>query len=123
MSIESVMPSNHLILCCPLLLPSIFPSIRIFSNESALHIRQPKFWSFSFSTSRSNEYSGLICFRIDLLDLLAVQGRKVPYNKKINKKSPGEYLFQMFPLMSAGQTVPLESLWCPLIPGFLRVGL
>ena len=75
MSIESVMPSNHLILCCPLLLlPSIFPSIRVFSNESALHIRQPNYWSFSFNISLSNEYSGLISFRMDWLDLLAVQG-------------------------------------------------
>ena len=74
-SIESVMPSNHLILCCPLLfLPSIFPSIRVFSNESVLPIRWPKHWSFSFSISPSNEYSGLISFRIDRLDLLAVQG-------------------------------------------------
>ena len=75
MSIESVMLSNHLILCCPLLLlPSIFPSIRVFSNESVLHIRWPKYWSFSFSNSSSNEYSGLISFRIDWFDLLAVQG-------------------------------------------------
>ena len=75
MSIESVMPSNHLSLCCPLLLlPSIFPSNRVFSNESALHIRWPKFWSFSFSISPSNEYSGLTSFRMDWLDLLAVQG-------------------------------------------------
>ena len=67
MSIESVMPSNHLILCCPLLLlPSIFPSIRVFSNESTLHIRRPKYWSSSFSMSPSNEYSGLISFRISL---------------------------------------------------------
>ena len=74
MSIESVMPSNHLILCHPLLLPSIFPSIRVFSNESALRIRWPKYWSFSFNISPSNEYSGLISFRMDWLDLLAVQG-------------------------------------------------
>ena len=75
MSIESVMPSNHLILCHPLLLlPSIFPSIRVFSSKSALGIRWPKYWSFSFSNSPSNEYSGLISFRIDWLDLLAVQG-------------------------------------------------
>ena len=74
-SIESVMPSNHLILCHPLLLPpSIFPSIRVFSNESALCIRWPKYWSFSFNISPSNEYSGLISFRMDWLDLLAVQG-------------------------------------------------
>ena len=75
MSIESVMPSNHLILCHHLLLqPSIFPSIRVFSSESVLHIKWPKDWSFSFSISPSNEYSGLISFRIDRLDLLAVQG-------------------------------------------------
>ena len=74
MSIESVMPSSHLILCCPLLLPpSIFPSIRVFSNESALCIRWPKYWSFSFNISPSNEYSGLISFRMDWLDFLAVQ--------------------------------------------------
>ena len=74
-SIESVMPSNHLILCCPLLLlPSIFPSIRVFSNESALRTRWPKYWSFSFNISPSNEHPGLISFRIDWLDLLAVQG-------------------------------------------------
>ena len=73
-SIESVMPSNHLILCRPLLLPSsIFPSIRVFSNESVLHIKWPKYWSFSFNISPSNEYSGLISFRMDWLDLLAVQ--------------------------------------------------
>ena len=74
MSIESVMPSNHPILCCPLLLPSIFPSFRVFSNESALRIRWPKYWSFSFNISPSNELPGLISFRMDWLDLLAVQG-------------------------------------------------
>ena len=74
MSIDSVMLSNHLILCCPLLLSSIFPSIRVFSNELALCIRWPKYCSFSFSISPSNEYSGLIFFRIDWFDLLAVQG-------------------------------------------------
>ena len=74
-SIESVMPSNHLILCRPLLLPpSVFPSFLVFSNESLLHIRWPKYWSFSFSISPSNAYSGLISFRMDWLDLLAVQG-------------------------------------------------
>ena len=74
MPIESVMTSNHLILCLPLfLLPSIFPSIRVFSNESALHIKWAKYWSFSFSNSPSNEHSGLISFRMDWLDLLAVQ--------------------------------------------------
>ena len=75
MAIESVMPSNNLILCCSLLLqPSIFPSIRVFSNESLLHVRWPKYWNFSFSISPSNEHSGLISFRMDWLDLLAVQG-------------------------------------------------
>ena len=75
MSIESVMPSNHLILCCPLLLhPSIFPNIRVFSNESVLHNRWPKYWSFSFNISPSNEHPGLIFFRMYELDLLAVQG-------------------------------------------------
>ena len=77
MSIDSVMPSNHLILCCPLLLlPSIFPSIRVFSNESVLHIRWPKFWSSGFSISPSNEYSGWISFRIDWFDLLQSKGLK-----------------------------------------------
>ena len=74
-SIQSVMPSNHLILCRPLLLPpSIFPSIKVFSNESVLRIRWPKYWNFSFTINPSNEYSGLISFRMDWLDLLAVQG-------------------------------------------------
>ena len=77
MSIESVMPSNHLILCRPLLLlPSSFPSIRVFSNKSVHHIRWPKYWSFNFSISPSNECSGLISFRMDWLDLLAVQGTR-----------------------------------------------
>ena len=72
---ESVMPSNHLILCCPLiLLPSIFPSIRVFSNESVFHIRWPKYWRFNFSISPSNKYSGLISFRLDWMGFLAVQG-------------------------------------------------
>src|SRR5574337_1053224 len=75
MSIASVMPSNHLILCCPLLLPpSVFPSIRVFSNESALHIRWSKYWSFSFNISPTNECPGLMSFRMDRLDFLAVQG-------------------------------------------------
>ncbi|CAM9812483.1 unnamed protein product [Rangifer tarandus platyrhynchus] len=91
MSIESVMPSCYLILCCPLLLlPSIFPSIRIFSNESALRIRWPKYWSFSLSISLSDEYSGLISFRTDCLDLLAVQGTQeysTPQFKSINSSA------------------------------------
>ena len=88
MSIESVMPSNHLILCHPLLLPSILPSIGVFSNESVLRIRWPQYWSFSFSITPSNEYSGLISFRTDWLDLLAVQGTlkssPTPQFKSIN---------------------------------------
>ena len=85
MSIESVMPSNHLILCCPLLLlPSIFPSIRVFSNESVLYMRWPKYWSFSFSIGPSNEHPGLISFRMDWLDLLAVQGTLKSLPKSIN---------------------------------------
>ena len=86
MSIASVMPSSHLILCRPLLLlPSIFPSIRVFSDESVLRMRWPKYWSFSFSISPSNEYSGLISFRIDWLDLLAVQGTLVFSNTTVQK--------------------------------------
>ena len=73
-SIMSVMPSNHLILCYPLLLPSIFPSIRVFSNESALRMRWPKYWSFSFSISPPSEYSGIISFKMDWVDLLTIQG-------------------------------------------------
>ena len=85
MSIKSVMPSNHLMLCCPLLLPpSIFPSIRVFSNESVLHITWSKYWSFCFNISPSSEYSGLISFRMDWLDLLAVQGT---LNSKAQLKS------------------------------------
>ena len=89
MSIKSVMPSNHLILCHPLLLlPSIFPSIRVFSNKSALRIRWPKYWSFRFNISPSNEYSGLISFRMDWLDLLAVQGTvKSPLHSHSSKAS------------------------------------
>ena len=94
MSIESVMPSNRLILCHPLLLPpSIFPSIRVFSSESVLCIRWPKYWSFSFSISPSNEYSGLISFRMDWLNLLAVQGTlkspPTPQFKSINSSALG----------------------------------
>ena len=86
-SIKLVMPSNHLILCCPLLLsPSIFPSIRVFSNESVLCIRWPKDWSFSFSISPSNEYSGMVSFRMDWLDLLAVQGTFESFLQHCNSK-------------------------------------
>ena len=87
MSIESMMPSNHLILCRPLLLlPSIFPRIRVFSNDSALHMRWPKYWSFSFSISPSNEYSGLISFRMDWVDLLLSRGlSRVFSNTRVQK--------------------------------------
>ena len=97
MSVESVMPSNHLILCRPvLLLPSVFPSIRVFSDESAFHIRWPKYWSCSFSISPYNEYSGLIAFRIDWLDVLAVQGTlqkssPTPQFKSINSSALSFY--------------------------------
>ena len=88
MSIESMMPSNHLILCRPLLLlPSVFPNIRVFSNESVLRIRWPEYWSFSFSISPSNEYSGLISFRIDWLDLLAIPGTLKSLHQHHNSKA------------------------------------
>ena len=91
MSIESAMPSNHLILCCALLLlPSIFPCIRVFSSELALCIRWPKFWSFTFSISPSNEYSGLISFRIDWFDLLAAQG---PFKSPLQHHSSEASIF------------------------------
>ena len=102
MSIESVMPSNHLILCHPILLPpSIFLSIPVFSNESALHIRWPKYWSFSFSVSPSNEHPGLISFRMDWLDLLAVQGTlkssRTSQFKSINS-SALRFLYSLTPI-------------------------
>ena len=87
-SIESVMPSNYLILCCPLLLlPSIFPNIRVFSNKSSLRIRWPKYWSFSFNLSPSNEHTGLISFRMDWLDLLAIQGTLKSFLKHHSSKA------------------------------------
>ena len=89
MSIESVMPSNYLILCCPLLLPSVFPSIRVFYNKTALHIRWPKYWNFSISPS--NEYSGLISFRIGWFDLLDVQG---PLKSLLQHHSSKASIFQ-----------------------------
>ena len=108
-SIELVMPSNHLILCRPLLLlPSIFPSIRVFSNESFLRIRWPKYWCFSFSISPSNEYSGLISFRVDWLDLLAVQGTlKSLLQCHFSKAS---ILWRSHPYMTTGQTIAL-TIW------------
>ena len=114
MSIESVMPSNHLTLCRPLLLqPSIFPSIRVFSNESVLRIRWPKYWSFSFSISDSNEYSGLISFRIDWLDFLAVQGTLSSLLQQHCSKASilqGSTLFVVqlsHPYMTTGKTIAL----------------
>ena len=101
MSIASVMASNHLILCCPLLLlPSIFPNIRVFSNESVLHITWPKYWSFSFSISPSNDYPGLISFRMDWLDLLAVQGTlKSPLQHHSSKALIYLWTFSFVPLI------------------------
>ena len=112
MSIEPVMPSNHLFLCCPLLLlPSIFPSIRVFSNESVLCIRWPKYWSFSFSISPSNEYSWVIFFRMDWLDLLAVQGTLkslLPQHssKAVVLQCSAFFIVQLsFPYMTTGKTI------------------
>ena len=114
MSIESVMPSNHLILCHPLLLlPSIFPSIRVFSNKSVLCIRWPKYWSFSFSISPSNDYSGLISFRMDWLDLLAVQGTLKSLLQHHSSKASilqhsGFFIVQLsHPYMTTGKTIAL----------------
>ena len=113
MSINLVIPSNHLILCRPLLLlPSIFPSIRVFSNESVLPIRWPKYWSFSFSISSYNEYSGLISFRIDWLDLLAVQGtlKSLPHHSlKASVLLPsGFFMVQLsHPYMTTRKTIAL----------------
>ena len=114
MSIESVMSSNHLILCRPLLLlPLIFPSIRVFSYESALHIRWPKYWSFSFSISHSSEYSGLISFSIDWLDLLAVQGTLKTllqhHTSKISVLWHSAFFMVQFsyPYMTTGKTIAL----------------
>ena len=113
-SIESVMLSNHLILCGPLLLlPSIFPSIRVFSNESVLCIRWPKDWSFSFSISPSGEYSGLISFRMDWLDLLAVQGTPLSllqhHNSKTSILQPSAFFMIQLPhpYLTTGKTIAL----------------
>ena len=114
MSIESVMPSNYLILCLPLLLPlSIFPSIRVFSNESVLRIRWPEYWSFSFSISPSNEYSGLISFRMDWFDLHAVQGTLKSLLQHHSSKASilqrsAFFIIQLLhPLMTTGKTIAL----------------
>ena len=115
-SIESVMPSNHLILCCPLLLlPSIFPSIRVFSNESALRIRWPKYWSFSFNISPSNEHPGLISFRMDWLGLLAVQGTLKSllehHSSKVSiLRCRASFTVQLsHPFMTTGKTIALRK--------------
>ena len=114
MSIESVMPSNHLILCRPLLLlPSIFPSIRVFSNESVLCIRWPKYWSFSFNISPSNEHRGLISFRMDWLDLLSVQGTLKSllqhHSSKVSILRPSAFFLVQLshPYMTIGKTIAL----------------
>ena len=113
MFIKSVMPSNHLILCRPLLLPSIFPSIRVFSNESTLHIRWSKYWSFSFNISPSNEHPGLISFMMDWLDLLAVQGTLMsPLQHHSSKVSilwhSAFFIVQLsHPYMATGKTIAL----------------
>ena len=114
MSIESVMPSNHLILCYPLLLlPSLFPSIRVFSNESTLHIRWPNYWSFSFNISPSNEHPGLISFRMDWLDLLAAQGTLKSLLQHHSSKASmlqcsAFFLVQLsHPCMTSGKTIAL----------------
>ena len=119
MSIELVMPSNHLILCCPLLLlPSIFPSIRVFSNESALLIRWPKYWSFSFNISPTNEHPGLISLRMDWLDLLAVQGtlksllqhQGIKHSKaSIHRRSAFIIIQLSHPYMTTGKTIALTK--------------
>ena len=114
MYIKSVMPPNHLILCHPLLLPpSIFPNIRVFSNEPSVHIRWPKYWSFSFSISPSNEYSGLIFFRMDWLDLLAVQGTLKSLLQHCSSKAlilrhSVFFIVQLsHPYMTSGKTIAL----------------
>ena len=114
MCIESVIPSNHLVLCCPLLrLPSIFPSIRVFSNYLGLCIRWPNYWTFSFNSRPSNEYSGLISFRIDLIDLLAVQGTLKSDLQHLNLKASvlqcsAFFMVQILhPYIPTGKTIAL----------------
>ena len=115
MSIESVMPSNHLILCHPLLPPSILPSIKVFSNESVLHIRWPKYWRFSFSINPSSEYWGLISSRVDWLDLLAVQGTLkslLQHNSKASVLQHSAFFIVQFshPCLTTGKTTALARL-------------
>ena len=126
MSIESVMPSNHLILCHPLLLPPIFPSIRVFSNESALRIKCPEYWSFSFNISPSNEYSGLISSRMDWLDLLAAQGTLKSllqyHSSKASILRCSAFLIVQLahPYMTTGKSLSIEPLF-PLISRILSL--
>ena len=124
-SIELVMPSNHLILCRPPLLPpSIFPSIRVFSNESVLQIRWPKYWSFSFSISPSNEYSGLISFRMDWLDLLAVQRTLKSLlqhhsSKASTRRRSAFFIVQLsHPYVTTGKTIALDLCWQSNVSAF-----
>ena len=130
MSIMSVMPSNHLILCHPLfLLPSIFPTIRVFSNESALHIRWPKYWSFSFNISPSNEYSGPISFRINWLDLLAVQGTLKSLLQHHSSEASVLGRLALFivqlshPYMTTGKTIALPTVWFASPNYFAQIAL
>ena len=116
MSFESAMPSKHLILCHPLLLPSVFPGIRVFSHESVVHIRWPKYWSFSFRISHSNEYSGLISFRTDQFELLAVQGTLKSLLQHHSSKASILWHLAFFtvrlshPYMTTGKTIVL-TIW------------
>ena len=126
MSIEPVLPSSHLILCCPLLLlPSVFPSIRVFSNESALRIRWPKYWSFSFSVSPSNEHPGLIFFRMDWLDLLAVQGALKSLLQHHSSKASilrrsAFFIVQLsHPYITTGKTIALTR--CPFVGNIMSL--
>ena len=113
MSIELAMPSNHLILCCPLLLPSVFPRVRVITNESVPHIRWPKYWSFSFNISPSNEHPGLISSRMDWVDLLAVQGTLKSLLQHHSSKAPILWCSNFFvvqlshPYMTTGKTTAL----------------
>ena len=129
MSIESVMPSNHLILCRPRLLPSIFPSIRVFSHESALRIRWPKDWSFSFSINPSSEHPGLISFRMDWLDLLAVQGTLKSlfqhHSSKASILQPSAFFTVQLshPYMTTGKTIAVIKIVVQLLEIIMKIGL
>ena len=114
LSIESMMSSSHLTLCCPILLPSTFPSIRVFSSESALHIRWPKYWSFSFSINPSNDYLGLMSFRMDWLDLLVVQGTLKSRLQHHSLKASilwcsAFFMVQLTPYVTTGYKINIEK--------------